>query len=88
MQPSDDTDLALDLLEAVADHRGVDVADLEFVLHDMVDTGALNTLSRHDGGEWSLSLSVDGHTVTVDSDGLILVDGEEPTGSENGVQSQ
>jgi len=70
--------LSRTILDAIAAHRGVDVLDLDFVLHDAVDTGALNTLGRHDGGDWHLTLSVDGHTVSVDSDGLVLVDGAAP----------
>jgi len=76
--PQTDTPIATTILQAIADARGVDVADLDFVLHDVVDTGALNALGRHDGSEWQLTLSVGGHTVSVDSDGFVLVDGESP----------
>jgi hypothetical protein len=73
-----DPQLTRAVLEAIAAHRGVDVSDLEFVLHDVVDTGALNALGRHDGTGWQLTIQVDGHTVTVDDDGFVLVDGGVP----------
>lgn len=66
------------VLEAIAAHRGVDVPDLDFVLHDAVNTGALNALGRHDGADWQLTIHVDGHTVGLDGDGLVLVDGNVP----------
>lgn len=70
--------LAERILDAIATRRSVSPSELGFVLYDEVDTGALNALGRHDGGAWQLSLSIDGHTVTVDSDDFVLVDGEEP----------
>lgn len=71
-----DTPLTTVVLDAVASYRGVEVSDLDFVLHDAVDTGALNALGRHDGTDWQLTVQIDGHTVSIDSDGFVLVDGE------------
>lgn len=71
-----DTPLTTVVLDAIAASREVEVSDLDFVLHDAVDTGALNALGRHDGTDWQLTMQIDGHTVSVDSDGFVLVDGE------------
>jgi len=79
MSERPDDSLAATLLEAIADHRGLAIDDLDFVLQHVVDVDALNALARHDGAAWSFSFTLDGHTVTVDSDGLILIDGEPAT---------
>ncbi|WP_372479856.1 HalOD1 output domain-containing protein [Halomicrobium sp. HM KBTZ05] len=63
------------VLEAIARYRGVSALDLEFVLYDEIHTEALDQLGRHDG-EWQLTITVDGHTVTVDHDRFVTVDGE------------
>ncbi|QGA84246.1 HalOD1 output domain-containing protein [Halomicrobium sp. LC1Hm] len=63
------------VLEAIARYRGVPACDLEFVLYDEVHTEALDQLGRHDG-EWQLTIAVDGHTVTVDHDRFVTVDGK------------
>ncbi|WP_018256841.1 HalOD1 output domain-containing protein [Halomicrobium katesii] len=76
MPLTDGPDLTTNILTAIASYRGVDVSDLDFVLHDSIDTAALNALSRHDGGEWTLTVAIDGHSVTVNSIGQILVDGK------------
>lgn len=67
--------VALRIIDAVADANGVDATELEYALHDYVDTDALRLLATH-GGTWSLSFETPDHHVTVTSEGLILVDGE------------
>lgn len=61
---------------AVAKAEGVDPAELELVLHDHVDTDAVEALARHPGDSWTLSFEIPGHTVTVESDHTVRVDGE------------
>jgi hypothetical protein len=71
------------VVEAVARAEDVPVADLDWNLEDHVDPDALNRLVRHDGAPWDLEFGARGHTVCVDSDGTVEVDGRtgtEPTG--------
>jgi hypothetical protein len=66
--------VVVDIVEAVAQVEGVDAADLDYALHDYIDTEALGMLAAHDGAPWSLTFELPDHEVTVTSDGLILVD--------------
>lgn len=61
---------------AVAEVEGVDPAELDLVLHDHVETDALEALDRHPGDSWTLRFEASGHTVTVTGDGSVLVDGQ------------
>jgi len=49
--------------------------ELEYALHDHVDTTALERLEAMPDASWRLEFSVPGHDVAVSSDGRILVDG-------------
>jgi hypothetical protein len=55
--------------------RGVDLAELDFVLQNHVDTDAVETLARHSDATWTLPFEVPGHTVTVTDERVVLVDG-------------
>jgi hypothetical protein len=71
------------VVEAVARAEGVGTADLDWMLQDDLDPDALSRLTAHDGGPWQLHFRTHGHTVCVDSDGTVEVDGRtgtEPTG--------
>ena len=69
--------LTTSVVLAIADAEGVDPMDLDFVLHDYVDTDAIEQLLAHDGGEWTFTFEVEAHTVTVTSDGVVYVDGNQ-----------
>ena len=66
------------LVEAIAARQGVDPTEADFHLGEYVDANALDALYRHAranaDASWSLEFDVDGHAVTVDSDGRITVD--------------
>ncbi|MFB6080918.1 MAG: HalOD1 output domain-containing protein [Haloferacaceae archaeon] len=66
--------LTIKLAETVADLQGVDATELEYTLHDYVDTDALRLLANQGRGSWRLSFELPDHDVTVRSDGTILVD--------------
>jgi hypothetical protein len=68
--------LAAEIVAAVADAEGVDPTDLDFALHDHVETDGLRLLSSHEESTWTLTFQLPDHEVTVTSDGVILVDGD------------
>jgi hypothetical protein len=74
---SSDDNITSSIVQAVADSKGVDPTELDIVLHDYVDSDALEQLAAHDAGSWTLSIELPEHTVTVTSDSVILVDGTE-----------
>ncbi|MFB6301571.1 MAG: HalOD1 output domain-containing protein [Haloferacaceae archaeon] len=62
------------IVDAVAEERGVDPSELDFVLYDYIDPSALQRLARHDGGAWTLSFDLPEYEVTVTSDGKVSLD--------------
>lgn len=64
------------VLDAIASVDGVHPSDLEFTLHEHVNTEALNLLDESEQGPWALSFETPGHEVTVQSDRTVIVDGE------------
>ena len=62
----------MNVLEAIADDRGVDVADLETPLYSEIDTDALDDLLTH-GSEVAITFEYEGQAVTVDADGTASV---------------
>lgn len=69
--------VASDIIEAIAEAKGVDPEAVDFVLHDYLDPEALSLLADHDNSIWMLTFNVPGHEVTVTSDGDILVDKQQ-----------
>lgn len=65
------------VVEAVASAEGTFPRELNFVLHDHVDTDALELLGESGKENWELSFEVPNHAITVRSDGTIRVDGQE-----------
>lgn len=63
-----------EIVEAVANANGVDPTDLDYSLQEHVDTDAIRLLSRQSASSWSLSFELPDQTVTVTSDGAILVE--------------
>lgn len=73
-----DTSLSTTVVSALAEVRGVDTTSLGFALHDYVDTDALDAIfapkldgSLRDGSR--MELTFQGYSVTVHSDGHIVV---------------
>lgn len=70
-------DITRNVIESIAESKGVPPSELDFVLHDYIDPEALDLLASHDGGPWTLSLELPEHEVTITSDGLILINGRK-----------
>jgi hypothetical protein len=61
----------------LADAEGCDVAELDYALADYIDTDALSSLSIGPWSDWRLTFDIAGHTVIVDSEGFVSVDGTQ-----------
>jgi N-acetylglucosamine kinase-like BadF-type ATPase len=73
--------LAQEIIEAVADDKGVDPTELEFRLADYIDVDAVNQLADCQQSTWTLTFELPDQKVTVTSDETVLVDGNrDPTG--------
>lgn len=78
---SEEDELALGIVEAVAERDGVDVTAVEPPLHETVDAAALASLfnSRTDG---FVTFTYCGYTIRVDGDGDVRIldpESERPT---------
>lgn len=66
------------VVEVIAAVEGVDPVEVDVRLDEHVDPDALDALYRHaranDRAAWSLEFDLDGHAVTVESDGRVAVD--------------
>lgn len=62
----------MNVLQTIADDRGVDVADLETPLYAEIDTDALDDLLTH-GSAVAVTFEYEGQAVTVDADGTASV---------------
>lgn len=67
--------LTPDIVEAIADAKGVEAEELDISLYEYVETDAIERLISHETTAWTLSFELPDHTVTVTGDGVILVDG-------------
>lgn len=72
----DPDSVCLAIVEAIAEAERIDPLDLGYSLGDHVDTDAIEAMTAHRGGEWVLQFWVPDHTITVDSDGFVTVDGQ------------
>lgn len=68
-------EVGIEVVECIAQHEGVDPLDLDFALEEYIDTDALEALAGKPHSEWSLRFTVNGHTVEIDSEAGIVVDG-------------
>ena len=64
------------IIESIADHKDVDPDELNIVLADYIDPDAVEQLARHSNSTWRLQFELPKHSVTVKSDGEVLVDGQ------------
>ena len=64
------------IIESIADHKDVDPDELNIVLADYIDPDAVEQLARHSNSTWRLQFELPKHSVTVKSDGKLLVDGQ------------
>lgn len=65
------------IIDSVASVKDVAPTELRVQLQSVVDVDVLETLADHDDVDWALSFEYDGHTVTVDGQGTVVVDGTE-----------
>lgn len=71
--------IALEVVRAIADHRGVDSTELQPPLHTAIDTSALSRLfepTRAGVRRGHLTFAYDDLLVTVTSDRTVLVESE------------
>lgn len=66
-------ELSVRVVQALADARGIEPADLDVRLGEWIDVDALERLAGHDGGEWTVTFTVAEWTVTVDHEGEVTV---------------
>ncbi len=71
-------DVIYEIVAAIAavEGSGATPYDLDYSLHEYVDTEAIGRLAAADSGTWELTFEVPDHEVRVGSDGEIRVDGE------------
>lgn len=67
--------LISEIIEAVADSEGSEPEELAVVLGDHIDLDAVNQFAERSNSPWTLGFELPEHSVTVTSDGIILVDG-------------
>jgi len=62
------------IVKRVADAKGVEPAELDLSLYDHVDIDAVVQLVNAEKGSWKLSFDIPDYTVSVWSDGSVLVE--------------
>lgn len=69
------SELVVALINALSHADGVPPDDLDYSLHESIDTDAILALEAHPNTSWELSFDVPEHEVTVSGQGFITVDG-------------
>lgn len=70
------TDVVVEVVRCIAEIENRSPHDLEYSLHDYIDTSALKSLVESPQPDWELTFHVPDHTVSVRGNGEIEVDGE------------
>jgi hypothetical protein len=65
------------IIEAIADEKGVDPLTLEISLQNWIDVEAIQQLVNHGSETWVLEFELPDHTVTITGENIILVDGRK-----------
>jgi len=68
---------SLQIIEALADYRGVDPLELDFALGEQIDPEALETVLDADIEDLQVTFSIDGMTVSIGNDGTIMISDTE-----------
>jgi len=68
---------SLQIIEALAEHQGVDPLELDFVLGEQIDSEALETVLDADAEALQVTFTIDGMTVSVANDGTITISDTE-----------
>lgn len=71
-----DRTIVVDIVTALAQAEGVEPHQLDYQLHEYVDTDAIEALVAMDNTDWRLTVTVADYEVTVDGSGRIRVDGD------------
>lgn len=66
--------ISVEIVDAIANSTGTDPLALDPPLYDVVDTDALDRLVEQ-GSSTRIEFGYAGHTVVVDADGVVSVDG-------------
>ena len=77
MTTTDDRPLSQVVVEAIADAEDVTTGELEYAVHDYVDLEELDAFVTNSDSAVSVTVAVAEHTVQVESEGPITVDGAE-----------
>jgi hypothetical protein len=75
--PDDPDSLTGTVVNAVAEARGVDGMELSELLNDVLDPDALARVLASGTGTVTVTFTLDGQSVTVDSDGTVIVEPRE-----------
>ncbi|MFB6141369.1 MAG: HalOD1 output domain-containing protein [Halosimplex sp.] len=70
----DGTDISVDVIETIAAVTGTDPLAMTPPLYEVIDTDALDRLYER-GADAAVEFEYAGHTVAVDADGTVTVDG-------------
>jgi len=68
--------VTVDITKSIADSKDVKPNELEVVLNEHMDLDAVEQLAKHSDSTWRLEFELPKHSVTVKSNGEILVDGQ------------
>ena len=72
-------EIVIGVVKAITDAKGIGLHELDSPLQEHIDTEAIQLLAAHETASWTLSFELPDHTVTVTSDGVVLVDGVRET---------
>lgn len=68
--------ISIDVIETIASVTGTDPLEMDPPLYETIDTDALDTLYKR-GADARIEFAYDGHTVVVEPDRTVTVDGRE-----------
>ena len=66
--------LPMEIVKAISDAKGVDPIEIEYPLGEFINIEAVELLANQSRVPWTVAFELPDHTVTVRSDGAILVD--------------
>jgi hypothetical protein len=75
--------LTLAVVDALAAAEHCAPQELDYSIHEYVDSEALSVLAAMERATWKLTFRVPGHEVTVAGDGKISVDGDVVRGTDD-----
>jgi hypothetical protein len=71
-----DRDSIVNIATALARAEGLEPHQLDYQIHEYVDTDALAALLAMDNSDWRFTVTIADHEVTLDGSGQIRVDGD------------